>query len=167
MCGLERIFMNIRIICLGKVKEDSLKALIDEYKKRISKYANIEIIELADESIPENCSNKEMEHIKELEGQKIMKQMKPSDFVISLDLKGKELSSEEFSDTLCQIPVKGFSTIDFVIGGSLGIDSQIVTNSNLVLSFSKLTFPHQLFRVFLLEQIFRAFKIMNHEKYHL
>ena len=159
--------MNIRIICLGKIKEDSLKNLIDEYKKRISKYANIEIIELADESIPENCSSKEMEHIKELEGQKILKQIKPSDYVISLDLKGKELTSEEFSDTLFQIPVKGFSTIDFVIGGSLGIDAQIVANSNLVLSFSKLTFPHQLFRVFLLEQIFRAYKIMNHEKYHL
>jgi 23S rRNA (pseudouridine1915-N3)-methyltransferase len=150
--------MNIRIICLGKIKEDSLKSLIEEYKKRISKYANIEIIELADESIPDNCSLKEAERIKELEGQKILKQVKSSDFVISLDLKGKELSSEEFSDTLFQIPVKGFSTIDFIIGGSLGIDSNIVTNSNLVLSFSKLTFPHQLFRVFLLEQIFRGFK---------
>ncbi len=152
---------------MGKIKEQALTELIAEYQKRIAKYASLEMIELSDEPIPENFSAKEAELIKKKEGEKMAKVIKPSDYVICLDLKGKELTSIEFAQTLEQIPVQGFSTIDFVIGGSLGIDSKIVASSNLVLSFSKLTFPHQLFRVFLLEQIFRGFKINHHEKYHL
>ena len=158
--------MNIKIICLGKIKEKSLATLIDEYKKRISKYSNIEIIELSDEPIPDSCSEKEAQYIKKTECDKISKYIKPNDYVISLDLKGTELTSEEFSSKIQDITLNGYSTIDFVIGGSLGLTREFVTNSNLVLSFSKLTFPHQLFRVFLLEQIFRSFKIANNERYH-
>lgn len=158
--------MNIKIICLGKIKEKSLKELIDEYKKRISKYSNIEIIELNDEPIPDSCSEKEAQNIKTLECEKISKYIKPNDYVISLDLTGKQLTSEELSEKIQEITLNGSSTIDFIIGGSLGLTREFVTNSNLVLSFSKLTFPHQLIRLFLAEQIFRSFKISNNERYH-
>ena len=158
--------MNIKIICLGKIKEQSLKSLIDEYKKRISKYSNIEIVELSDESIPDSCSLKEAHNIKMIECEKISKYIKPSDYVISLDLEGKELSSEALSEKIQNITLNGSSTIVFVIGGSLGLTREFVANSNFVLSFSKLTFPHQLFRVNLLEQIYRSFKILNNESYH-
>ena len=151
----------------GKIKETAITALLQEYQKRILKYATLQIIELADEAIPENCSLKDAERIKDIEGEKMMNAIKPSDYVIALDLKGKELTSEEFAETMEKIPVQGFSTIDFIIGGSLGISQKVLSECNLKLSFSKLTFPHQLFRVFLLEQIFRAFKINHHEKYHL
>ena len=158
--------MNIRIICLGKVKENSLSNLIDEYKKRISKYANFEIVELQDEPLPSNPSEKDILNIKKVEATRIKSKIHSSDFVICLDQYGKQLTSEELSEKIQDITVKGFSTIDFIIGGTTGLERELVTNSNLVLSFSKLTFPHQLIRLFLSEQIFRAFKIMNNEKYH-
>lgn len=158
--------MNIKIICLGKVKETSLSNLIDEYKKRISKYANIEIIELQDEPLPNNPSKKDILNIKKVEATRIKSKIHPSDFVMCLDQYGKQLTSEELSDKIQDITVKGFSTIDFIIGGTTGLEKELVANSNLVLSFSKLTFPHQLIRLFLSEQIFRAFKIMNNERYH-
>lgn len=158
--------MNIKIICLGKIKEQSLSNLIDEYKKRISKYSNIEIIELPDEPIPANPSKKEVLNIQKIEADKIKHKLSSSDFVIALDQTGKQFTSEEFSDKLQEITLKGFSSISFLIGGTTGLDRDLVTNSNLVISFSKLTFPHQLIRLFLTEQIFRAFKIQNNEKYH-
>lgn len=158
--------MNIKIICLGKIKEKSLASLIDEYKKRISKYSNIEIIELADEPIPDSVSLKEASNIKKIECEKINKYIKSNDYVITLDLTGKELTSEELSKKIQNITLNGSSTIDFIIGGSLGLTEDFVTNSDYVLSFSKLTFPHQLIRLFLLEQIFRSFKIINNETYH-
>lgn len=158
--------MNIRIICLGKIKEAYLSEGINEYKKRISKYANIEIIELSDEIIPSSPSEKEIQIIKQKEAEKISKYIKPSDYVCCLDLTGKQLSSEEFADKIQNITLKGYSTIDFIIGGTVGLDKDLVHNSNFVISFSKLTFPHQLIRFFLTEQIFRCFKILNNEKYH-
>ncbi len=158
--------MNIRIICLGKVKESSLASLITEYTKRISKYANIQIIELQDESIPAAPSEKEILKIKKLEAEKIKSKINSSDFIICLDQHGKELDSEELANKIQSITINGFSTIDFIIGGTVGLDKELVTNSNLVLSFSKLTFPHQLIRLFLVEQIFRSFKILNNERYH-
>lgn len=158
--------LNIKIICLGKLKEKYLQDGVNEYLKRISKYANINIVELSDEAIPENPSSKEVEHIKLLEAEKIKKQIKPQDYVVSLDLRGKELTSEDFATKIQDISTKGFGTIDFIIGGTVGLADEIVTNSNFVFSFSKLTFPHQLIRLFLSEQIFRAFKILNNEKYH-
>ena len=158
--------MNIKIICIGKLKEKYLSQGIDEYLKRISKYANINIIELPDEMIPDNPSEKEVLAIKSLEAQKIMKHIKPSDYVFTLDLRGKELSSEQFAQKITDATVSGYSSFCFIIGGTVGLDEQLVTNSNFVISFSKLTFPHQLIRLFLTEQIFRCFKIINNEKYH-
>lgn len=158
--------MNIKIICLGKIKEHSLLDLIDEYKKRIGKYANIEIVELADEPIPSNASEKDILNIKKIEATKIKSKIHSSDFVICLDQYGKSFTSEEFANKIQDITLKGFSTIDFIIGGTTGIDKKLIGNCNLSISFSKLTFPHQLIRLFLTEQIFRAFKILNNEKYH-
>ena len=158
--------MNIKIICIGKLKEKYLSQGIDEYLKRISKYANINIIELPDEMIPDNPSEKEVLAIKNLEAQKIMKHIKPNDYVFTLDLRGKELSSEQFAQKITDATVSGYSSFCFIIGGTVGLDEQLVTNSNFVISFSKLTFPHQLIRLFLTEQIFRCFKIINNEKYH-
>lgn len=158
--------MNINIICLGKLKEKYLLDGVNEYLKRISKYSNIKIIELPDEAIPENASSKEIENIQKIEAEKIKKNIKSQDYNITLDLTGKQLSSEEFASKIEDITIKGFSTINFIIGGTTGLSRELVTNSNFVFSFSKLTFPHQLIRLFLAEQIFRAFKILNNEKYH-
>lgn len=158
--------MNIKIICMGKIKEDYLKQGINEYTKRISKYANINIIELPDENIPDNPSEKEIITIKNIEAEKIMKHIKPSDYVFALDLRGMPLSSEQFAEKIKGATVNGYSSFCFIIGGTVGLDSKLVTNSNEVISFSKLTFPHQLIRLFLTEQIFRCFKIINNEKYH-
>lgn len=158
--------MNINIICIGKLKEKYLLDGVNEYLKRISKYCNTKIIELADEIIPENASQKEIDSIQKIEMTKIQKYFKPQDFTIALDLTGTMLSSEEFADKIQDITLHGYSTINFVIGGTTGLARELVTNSNFVFSFSKLTFPHQLIRLFLSEQIFRAFKIINHERYH-
>ncbi len=158
--------MNIKIICLGKIKEKYLQDGINEYTKRISKYANIEIVELSDEAIPENPSEKEIEIIKNKEAEKIKEHISPRDFVCSLDLTGKQLTSEELASKISDITTSGYSTIDFIIGGTLGIAKEVVSSSNFILSFSKLTFPHQLIRLFLTEQVFRSFKILNNEKYH-
>ena len=159
--------MNIKVVCLGKIKESSVSSAIDEYAKRISKYSTFSIIELEDESIPQNISEKDIENIKNIEANKIRKQIKSSEYVIALDLTGKQLSSEEFAQKIESITINGFSTITFIIGGSLGLSKDFVKECNYVLSFSKLTFPHQLIRLFLSEQIFRCFKIINNEKYHL
>ncbi len=161
------MFMNIKILCVGKVKENSILEAIQEYVKRISKYATINIIEVLDEPIPTHPSSKDLENIKKIEGEKIKKYIKSSDYVIALDLRGTQLSSEEFANKIQNVTTNGFSTICFLIGGSVGLYSQLISESNYIFSFSKLTFPHQLIRLFLVEQIFRAFKIINNEKYHL
>ena len=158
--------MNINIICLGKIKENYLQDGIKEYTKRISKYAEIKIVELADEPIPYNPSDKEIKIVKKKEAEKITAQINPHDFVCLLDLKGKEFTSEEFAQEISAITISGYSTIDFVIGGSLGLDEELLKKFKFKLSFSKLTFPHQLFRLMLCEQIYRAFKILNNEAYH-
>lgn len=158
--------MNIKIICLGKIKESYLAQGINEYSKRISKYANLEIIELQDEPLPPSPSDKEILFIKQKEAEKISKYIKASDYVCTLDLTGKQLSSEELAEKIQNITLNGFSTIDFIIGGTVGLEKELVANSNFVISFSKLTFPHQLIRLFLTEQLFRSFKILNNEKYH-
>lgn len=160
--------INIKIICVGKVKEKSLKELIDEYSKRLTKYCKLEIIELQDEKIPQNCSITEEYKIKEKECEKIKEKISKVGkcHIICLDLNGKQYSSEEFSDKINNISTYESSTLVFVIGGSLGLTNELLSLSNEKISFSKMTFPHQLFRVFLLEQIFRAFKIQNNETYH-
>lgn len=159
--------MNIKILCVGKIKESSIISAIKEYAKRISKYASFEIVEVSDEPIPNNPSTKDIELIKKTEAEKMRKHIKSNDYLIALDLSGIQLSSEELAQKIQSITVNGHNTIVFIIGGSLGLDKSLVNNCNFILSFSKLTFPHQLIRLFLSEQIFRCFKIINNEKYHL
>lgn len=156
--------IHINLVCIGKIKEDYLKNAITEYSKRLSKYCKLNIIELNDEAIPDNLSDKMTENIKKLEGSRILSNIKNS-YIISLDLRGKQYSSEEFSNKLENISISN-SSITFIIGGSLGLSKNVIESSNELISFSKMTFPHQLIRVFLLEQLFRAFKIQNNEKYH-
>ena len=160
--------LNIKIICVGKIREKSLKELCDEYSKRISKYAKLEIIELDDEIIPSNSSDAIDEQIKIAESNKIIEKLNKlsNSHVILLDLKGKELDSVDFSKEIENISTYSSSAITFVIGGSLGMSQELLNYTNNKICFSKMTFPHQLIRVFLLEQIFRAFKIMNNETYH-
>lgn len=158
--------MNITIISVGKIKEKYLKDAIGEYSKRLSKYCKLQIIEVSDEKTPDNASLKDEIKIKEKEGEAIMKNIKDSMYVITLDLKGKMLSSEEFSHYINNLGVNGESNIAFLIGGSLGLSSAILNRADYSLCFSKMTFPHQLFRVMLLEQIYRGFRIINGEPYH-
>ena len=160
--------LNIKIMCVGKIREKSLKELLDEYEKRISKYAKLEIIELDDDKIPQNASPAIEEQVKISESNKLMEKIKkfPNANVILLDLKGKQYSSEEFAEKIDNIQTYSSSTIIFVIGGSLGMSQELLNLTSDKICFSKMTFPHQLIRVFLLEQIFRAFKILNNETYH-
>ena len=160
--------LNIKILCIGKVREKSLKDLISEYEKRISKYAKLEVIELDDEKIPQNASSSIEEQVKTIESNKILDKLKkyPNSNVVLLDLKGKQYTSEEFAQKIDNIQTYSSSTIIFVIGGSLGMSQELLNYSQDKICFSKMTFPHQLIRVFLVEQIFRAFKILNNETYH-
>ena len=156
--------IHINIVCVGKIKENYLKDAILEYSKRLSKYCKLNIIEITDEPIPNNLSEKASNNIKNIEGNKILNYLNNS-YVISLDLKGKQYSSEEFSEKIENISFNN-SNISFVIGGPLGLSKEVLEKSNELICFSKMTFPHQLIGVFLLEQLFRAFKIQNNETYH-
>ncbi len=149
----------IKIITVGSIKEKYLKEAVDEYTKRLSKYTNIEIIEVKDEGLVEPSK------AIYLEEEKILKQINDKDYIITLEIEGKELSSLAFAEKLDKITLES-SNITFVIGGSYGLSQNIKDKAKLHLSFSKMTFPHQLFRVLLLEQIYRAFKINNNESYH-
>ena len=149
----------IKIITVGSIKEKYLKDAIDEYTKRLSKYTNIEIVEVKDEGLVE--PTKAMS----LEEEKILKHINDKDYIITLEIEGKEFTSEAFAEKLDKIQLES-SNITFIIGGSYGLSQNIKDKSRLHLSFSKMTFPHQLFRVLLLEQIYRAFKINNNESYH-
>lgn len=159
-------YMRINIVCVGKIKEKYLKLGIDEFKKRLSKYCKLEIIELEDEKAPENLSDKEMLMIKEKEGKKILSKIKDNSYVIALAIDGKNLSSEELAETINKLGVRGISNITFVIGGSLGLSDEVLSRADYKLSFSKMTFPHQLMRLILLEQVYRAYRINNGEPYH-
>ena len=158
--------MNISIVAVGKLKEKYLKLAIDEYAKRLGRYCKLDIIELPDEKTPDNASPKDEEIIKEKEGKLILSKIKDNAYVVAMDLKGKELSSEEFSKFISNCGVMGNSNIVFVIGGSLGLSEEVRKRANYKLCFSKMTFPHQLFRVMLLEQVYRGFRIINNEPYH-
>ena len=158
--------IHLNIICVGKLKEKYLKDAIDEYSKRLGKYCVLKIIELQDESLPSKINESIIEDIKNKECKKILENIKSTSYVIALDLKGKQHTSEEFSQKIEEISVRGFSDITFIIGGSDGIGENIKNKCNFKLSFSKLTYPHGLFRLILLEQIYRSFKILNNESYH-
>lgn len=158
--------MNINVIGVGKIKEKYLKLGIDEFKKRLSKYCKLDIIELDDEKVPEKLSEKEMIMVKEKEGKKILSKIKDTSYVIALAIDGKNLSSEELADKMSDLAVRGNSNITFVIGGSLGLSDEVLDRADYKLSFSKMTFPHQLMRLILLEQVYRAYRINNNEPYH-
>lgn len=158
--------MKITIITVGKIKEKHFTAAIDEYAKRLTKYCNMTMIEVPDEKAPENLSDKEMIQVKDKEGERILSKVKDTQYVITLEIKGKQSTSEEFSEQLSLLGLSGQSDIVFIIGGSLGLSDLVIKRSNHALSFSKMTFPHQLMKVVLMEQIYRAFRIQKNEPYH-
>ena len=157
--------LTINIICVGKIKEKYLKDALDEYSKRLSRYCKLNFIELPDEKIPEKLNQNLENEIKSKECNNILSHIKKDSYVIALDLNGKQFSSEEFSHKIDTLSMET-SNITFIIGGSLGLTTDLLSKCDLKVCFSKMTFPHQLIRVFLLEQIFRAFKISNNETYH-
>lgn len=157
--------VNIKLIAVGKIKEDYLKNEINEYLKRLSRYAKISVIEVDDEKIINNSSLKEDEKVKENEGKRLLKQIKEKDFVLLIDLHGQELDSIAFSNKFLQITNTN-SNIDIVIAGSLGFSQEVIKRANYRLCLSKMTFTHQMTRAIILEQIYRAFKIINNETYH-
>ena len=158
--------MNIDIICVGKVKERYLRDAIAEYAKRLGRYCKLNILEVADEKTPDHASEGTERQIKAKEGERIAKHIKPGAFVIALAIDGQQLDSVGFARKISQLGLQGASHLQFIIGGSIGLEDAILKQANYRLSFSHMTFPHQLMRVILLEQIYRAYKINAHEPYH-
>lgn len=158
--------MKISIVCVGKIKESFYRDAVAEYAKRLCKYCKFEIVEVADEKTPEGASKTEEEQIKEKEARRILAKIKEDSYVCTLEIAGKKFTSEGFSRFLEKAAVSGKSDIVFVIGGSLGLHSSVLVRSNQAISFSDMTFPHQLMRVILSEQIYRAYRIMKGEPYH-
>lgn len=162
--GSDRV--KITVVCVGKIKEKFFTMAIDEYRKRLGRYCKLEIIEVADEKTPDNASENMEDKIKETEAERILKNIREDTYVITLEINGKMKDSVELSGDMQKLFVNGVSNIIFVIGGSLGLHKSVSARADEKLSFSKMTFPHQLMRVILLEQIYRAFRIMNGEPYH-
>jgi 23S rRNA (pseudouridine1915-N3)-methyltransferase len=158
--------VNISLLTIGKLKEKYLKQGIDEYLKRLTAYAKVEVIELPDEKAPEQLSEIEMEQVKDKEGERLLAKVSPDTYVIALAIEGKQRSSEELADMLDKLATYGKSKIAFVIGGSLGLSKDVLNRADEKLSFSKMTFPHQLMRLILLEQVYRAYRINRNEPYH-
>ena len=158
--------MRISIITVGKVKEKFYRDAIEEFSKRLSRYCKLDIYEVADEKTPDNASDTEVRQIKDKEGERIIKHIKDDAYVICLCIDGKQLNSEELADKIDALGVQGTSHICLIIGGSLGLSDKVIQLADYKLSFSKMTFPHQLMRVILLEQIYRAYRIINKEPYH-
>lgn len=158
--------MKIRIIAIGKIKENYLKEGIKEYIARISPFCDIQIVELPDQPVKDNPNDSDIEKVKNLEGKKVLQLLKSNDFVINLDLNKKEMDSIEFSNYLIKKLELGGSNLTFVIGGSYGLSDELKQRANDSVSLSKMTFLHQMTRLILLEQIYRAFKIYNNQTYH-
>ena len=158
--------MKITIITVGKIKEKYLRDAIAEYAKRLSRYCKLEIIEVADEKTPDQASETVEEQIRDKEGERILKCIRDDMYVITLEIGGKMLSSEELADKINMLGIRGQSSVAFVIGGSIGLGREVLKRSDYALSFSKMTFPHQLMRVILLEQVYRSYRIINGEPYH-
>ena len=158
--------MNVTILCVGKVKEKFYRDAIAEFEKRLSRYCKLDIIEVADEKTPDNASEVVEQQIKEKEAERMEKYIREGAYVIALAIDGKQLDSVELSEKMEKLGISGNSNIVFVIGGSLGLADGILKRADFKLSFSRMTFPHQLMRVILLEQIYRGYRIMNHEPYH-
>jgi len=158
--------VNIKIITVGKLKEKYLKMGIDEYTKRLGAYCKIELIEVSDEKAPEKLSEAEMLQVKEKEGERILAKIPENAYVFALAIEGKQRTSEEFSKEIEQLGIQGKSNLVFVIGGSLGLSQAVMKRSNTPISFGKMTLPHQLMRLVLVEQVYRGFRIMKGEPYH-
>lgn len=158
--------MRITIICVGKIKEKFYTQAVDEYSKRLSRYCKLDIVELADEKTPDNASDIVNEQIKRKEGERILSSIKDDAYVCALAIEGKMLDSVELSEKIEMLGINGVSNITFIIGGSLGLSEQVLKRADYKLSFSRMTFPHQLMRVILLEQVYRAYRIMKNEPYH-
>lgn len=158
--------MKIKLVTVGKLKEKYLKDGIAEYAKRLGRFSKLEIVELADEKTPDKASEVENQQILEKEGNRILAKISEREFVVALAIEGKQFPSEEFSSILSDITVRGFSDITFVIGGSLGLSPAVKKRANLLMSFGKFTLPHQLMRLVLVEQIYRAFMIQQGSPYH-
>ncbi len=158
--------MKITLICVGKLKEKYLTLGVEEYSKRLSKYCTLELIELADEKTPDNAGEALEEIIKKKEGERILKALKEDSYCIALAIDGFMLSSTELADKINTLGITGNSHISFIIGGSLGLSAEVFRRADYKLSFSKMTFPHQLMRMILLEQIYRTYRIINNQPYH-
>lgn len=158
--------MKITLICVGKLKENYFTQAVSEYSKRLSRYAKLEIIEVADEKTPDGASEAEELRIKNTEGEKILRQVKEGSYLLALAIEGKMYDSVEFAEQLEKLRINGNSHLTFVIGGSLGLSEEVLRRAQGLISFSKMTFPHQLMRVILLEQIYRAYRITAGEPYH-
>lgn len=158
--------MKITILTVGKIKEKYLRDAVGEYTKRLSKYCKLEIIEVTDEKTPDHASEVVEEMIRKKEGVRLMKHIRDDAYVITLEIGGKMLDSVQLSEKIDTLGIRGISHIIFIIGGSLGLSKEICDRSNYALSFSKMTFPHQLMRVILLEQIYRSYRIIQGEPYH-
>ena len=158
--------MEIRIITVGKIKEKYLNDGIKEYSKRLSRYCKLTFCQVPDEKTPDKASDALNEQIKAIEGERLMKHIRDQDYVIALAIEGKMMDSVELSDLIAKLGVQGKSSIAFVIGGALGLSDAVLKRADYKLSFSRMTFPHQLMQMILLEQIYRGYRIMNHEPYH-
>ena len=158
--------MKITIVCVGKIKEKFYRDALAEYTKRLSRYCSLSITEVADEKTKEQASDVECAIIKDREGERILKSIREDGYVIALAIDGKNLDSVELSKKIENLALTGKSNLYFVIGGSLGLSDEVIKRADYKLSFSRMTFPHQLMRVILLEQIYRSYRIINHEPYH-
>lgn len=158
--------MKITILCVGKIKEKFYRDAIAEYEKRLSRYCKLEILEVADEKTTEQASDREISIVKDREGERLLKVISEEQYVIALAIDGRQPDSIELSEQIERLGITGRSSLVFVIGGSLGLSDAVLKRADYRLSFSNMTFPHQLMRVILLEQLYRSYRIMNHEPYH-
>ena len=158
--------MKLTILCVGKLKEKFMRDAVAEYEKRLTRYVKLDVVEVADERTPDGASEKEEERIREKEGERLLRQIKEDDHVVALAISGKQYDSLAFARRLDGVALRGRSRVVFVIGGSLGLSEQVLARADEELSFSRMTFPHQLMRVILLEQIYRGYRIIRGEPYH-
>jgi 23S rRNA (pseudouridine1915-N3)-methyltransferase len=158
--------MNIEILCVGKIKEKFYREAISEYSKRLSRYCHLSITEVQDEKTPENAPPALEDKIRSIEGKRLLSHLNDKNYIIVLAINGKKLDSVHLAAEINNLAIKGKSRITFIIGGSLGLSDEVIKKAEMSLSFSDMTFPHQLMRVILLEQIYRSYRIINHEPYH-
>jgi 23S rRNA (pseudouridine1915-N3)-methyltransferase len=158
--------LSIRVLALGKIKEPYLRQGLAEYSKRLTAFTRLQLVELPDEKLPERSIAAELKQVKELEGRRLLQAIRQDEYVIVLDLTGEQLSSQQFADKLSGLMLNGHSSLAFIIGSSAGLSTAVIHRANLCLSFGFFTYPHQLMRLILLEQIYRAFKINRGEPYH-